>query len=68
MATRPLSLSKEARQRHPYRSLCAAVLFQSFQDALAETMSEDSPGNRDEVASRERNAVPVTRSMLAQQA
>lgn len=36
------SLPLEARQRHPYRSLYAALLLQSFEDALAEAVSEDA--------------------------
>jgi hypothetical protein len=51
MNDRMLSLSKEARDRHPYRSLYAALLLQSFQDALAEaTMSNDPSGNDDGTA------------------
>jgi hypothetical protein len=44
MSDYTFSLSKEARQRRPYQSLIAAILFQSFQDALSEaanTLSRD---------------------------
>lgn len=63
-----LSPSKETRQHHPYRSLYAALLFQSFRDALAETMSENPPGGPDEAAVRKRNTIPANQSTLAQQA
>lgn len=36
MSLSPLALSIERRERHPYRSLYAEMLFQSFRDALAE--------------------------------
>lgn len=63
-----LSLSKEARQQRPYSSLYAALLFQSFQDALAEAVPEDSEGDRDEAAPRTRRAVSANHSALAPQA
>ena len=63
-----LSISKEARQRHPYRSLYAAMLFQSFEDALAEALSTDTPADRDEAAPRKRQSVLGGQSPLAQQA
>lgn len=65
-----LSPSKEARQRHPYRSLYAALLFQSFEDALAAAMSTEDPTGRDaaEAVSRDRCVVPAGRVTLAHQA
>lgn len=36
-----LSPSKDARQRAPYRSLYASILFQSFRDALDDAMRPD---------------------------
>ncbi len=63
-----LSISKEDRQRHPYRSLYAAVLFQSFEDALAEALPTGAPTDRDEAAPRKRRAVLGGQSPLAQQA
>jgi len=55
------SLSKETRAHHPYRSLYAALLFQGFQDALAEAMPDDSGGGRNEAAPQTRRAVPAGR-------
>lgn len=63
-----LSLSKEARERRPYSSLYAALLFQSFQDALADAMPDDSSGGRDEAAPVERRAVAAAPSTLVPQA
>lgn len=34
MSSDPLTLPKEARRHHPYRSLCAGVLLQGLRDAL----------------------------------
>lgn len=68
MNDEPLSLSEEARQHRPYRSLYAALLFQSFQDALDEAMPEDASSDRDEVAFQERRAVPAGQSMLVSRA
>ena len=62
------SLPIEARERHPYRSLYAALLFQGFQDALADAMPDDSGGGRDKAPSRTRTAAPHRRSTLAPQA
>jgi len=45
------SVSIERRERHPYRSLYAEMLFQSFRDALAEATEEASTTIR-EVADR----------------
>lgn len=42
MSFAPLSISIEYRERHPYRSLYAEMLFQSFRDALAEATTEAS--------------------------
>lgn len=42
MPLSPLALSIERRERHPYRSLYAEMLFQSFRDALAEAGEEAS--------------------------
>lgn len=42
MSLSPLALSIERRERHPYGSLYAEMLFQSFRDALAETREEAS--------------------------
>ncbi|MEF8815676.1 MAG: hypothetical protein V5A20_01975 [Salinibacter sp.] len=44
------SLSVEARERHPYRSLYAALLLQSFQDAVSDALTEDSSGSDDGAA------------------
>lgn len=51
-----LSPSKEARKHRPYRSLYAALLFQSFRDALAKAMPEGSPVDRDEATPKKRRA------------
>jgi hypothetical protein len=40
-----LSPSKDARQRAPYRSLYASLLFQSFRDALDDAM-RPAPSDR----------------------
>lgn len=42
MSFAPLSVSVEQRERHPYRSLYAEMLFQSFRDALATAREETS--------------------------
>ena len=63
-----LSLSKEARQQRPYSSLYAALLFQSFRDALAETMPEDPPSDRDEAAPMKPRSVATGQSTLLPQA
>ena len=42
MSLFPLSASIEHRERHPYRSLYAELLFQRFRDALAEATDEAS--------------------------
>jgi len=62
------SLSKEARQRRPYRSLYAAVLFQSFEDALNEAMATDTPADRDATKGvpPERHAAPAGQPALTQ--
>jgi hypothetical protein len=62
------SLSIEARERHPYRSLYAALLFQGFQDALADAMPDDSGGGRDKAPPRTRTAAPHRHSTVASQA
>lgn len=64
-----LSPSKEARKRRPYRSLYAAVLLQSFEDALAEAMPAESPIDREvaEAAPRKRRAVPAGQSTFRRQ-
>ena len=63
-----LSISREDRQRHPYRSLYAAVLFQSFEDALAEALPTDTTTDRNEAAPRKRRAILGGQPSLAQQA
>lgn len=68
MSDLPLSLPKKARQRHPYGSLYAALLFQSFQDAIAEATSENAPGIRDEAAPKKRRGAAASRSTLLPQA
>jgi hypothetical protein len=68
MTDTTLSLSKEARRRRPYSSLYAALLFQSFRDALAEASPEESPGDRDEAAPRTRQALSTGYSPLVSQA
>ena len=62
------SLPIETRERHPYRSLYAALLFQGFQDALADAMPDDSGGGREKASPRPRTAAPGSRSKLAPQA
>lgn len=62
-----LSLSKEARQRRPYRSLYAALLFQGFRDALAEAMPGDESDDRDEAAP-EKHRTAADQSTLVPQA
>lgn len=62
-----LSPSKEAREHRPYRSLYAALLFQSFQDALDAAMPGDSPDDRDEAAPKKPRAA-AGRSTLVPQA
>lgn len=62
------SLPKETRERHPYRSLYAAVLFQSFQDALSEAMPDNSGDGRNEAAPQTRHAVPAVHPTLIPQA
>lgn len=62
------SLSRDTRERRPYRSLYAALLFQSFQDALAEAMPDDSSGGRDEAAPVKRRTVATGSSTLVPQA
>jgi len=42
MSLAPLSVSIEHRERNPYRSLYAEMLFQSFRDALAQATTEAS--------------------------
>lgn len=61
------SLSKETRERHPYRSLYAALLFQSFRDALTEAMTSEEPTDRNEAAPKKR-PVAAGRSTLVPQA
>jgi len=68
MTDTTLSPSKEARERRPYSSLYAALLFQSFRDALAEAMPEESPIDREEVAPKTRRAVAAGPSTLVPQA
>jgi hypothetical protein len=65
-----LSPSKEVRRRRPYRSLYAALLFQSFRDALTEAMSTENPTDRDaaEAVSRNHPPAPADRSALVPQA
>ena len=65
-----LFISKEDRQRHPYRSLYAAMLFQSFRDALTEAMPTESPTDRDaaEAVSRNHPPAPADRPALVPQA
>lgn len=67
MTDTTLSLSKEARQRRPYSSLYAALLFQSFHDALAEAMPKDSPSDRDDAGPKERRPVVAGSPALASQ-
>ena len=65
MNDRMLSLPKEARERHPYRSLYAALLLQSFKDALAEaTTSDDASDNDDGTAALSRMS-PSTDSLAS---
>jgi hypothetical protein len=68
MTDTTLSPSKEARERRPYSSLYAAVLFQSFQDALADAMPDDSSDNRDEAGPTVRRAAVAGSPTLAPQA
>ena len=65
-----LFISKEDRQRHPYRSLYAAMLFQSFEDALGEALPTDAPTDRDtaEAVSRNHPPAPADRPTLVPQA
>ena len=63
-----LSPSIEARQQRPYSSLYAALLLQSFQDALAEAMSEDPPSDREEATATVRRAAAAGSPALALQA
>lgn len=53
------SLSIEARRHHPYRSLYAALLLQSFQDALDEAMSGNMPDRHDEAEAFSRPYIPA---------
>ena len=65
-----LFISKEDRQRHPYRSLYAAMLFQSLEDALGEALPTDAPTDRDaaEAVSRNHPPAPADRPALVPQA
>jgi hypothetical protein len=54
-----LFISKEDRQHHPYRSLYAALLFQSFRDALTEAMPTEDPTDRDAAEAVSRNHPPL---------
>jgi hypothetical protein len=62
-----LSPSKEARKHRPYRSLYAALLFQSFRDAVAEAMPKEAPDERNEAAPKKRRSA-LGRSTLTPQA
>ena len=64
MSDRLPSLPLKARQHHPYRSLYAALLLQSFEDALAEAVSEDSTDGDDRSAALPRVA-PVADSVMS---
>ena len=64
-----LSPSKEDRQHRPYRSLYAALLFQSFRDALTEAMPTGNPTDRDAAEAVSRNPpAPADRPALVPQA
>jgi len=41
-----LNVSKDTRQRTPYRSLLAELLFQGVRDAIADVMAEEDSGDR----------------------
>jgi len=68
MTDTTLSPSKEARERRPYRSLYAALLLQSFQDALSDAMPDDSSNDRNEAGPTVHRAVAAGSSTVAPQA
>lgn len=56
MTMDPLTPSIESRERNPYGSLYAALLFHSFRDAVSEAMEPDtsSSGSRTATLDRKR--------------
>lgn len=66
MRSDALTLSRDDREQRPYRSLYAALLFQSFRDAIAEMTSAEKadtwteanvPGPTEQMFNAEEDAI-----------
>jgi len=65
MVSHELALSRETREQYPYRSFYAAILFQSFRDAVAGAANADrSPQSQNaNIRDRTRREPPADRAL-----